>query len=218
MEIGLKTMKMMRHVFSFAAVLVAVLLSSVAADANQIFVGTFYDTVGNAGNFQLNAQQDTATQWTAVSGTLNVTAGVDTGTYDLYQISSSDTPVSGPPITGPDNPGSVAIYSPSAFFVYDNNIYPTSVPVLDGNGLLFVNTGFGAPNTQEISFWWAGPSSAVYSSGSFNGTTYSYNVLSDTVTFVIPEPSTLVVWSVLFGMVLAFRVSRRTAVSGQMVS
>lgn len=70
--------------------------------------------------------------YAATIGTLTVTAGQDIGSYVLYPAKA--------PYTTPSN-------SPSGYFSYNNLLYPTTNPLLDGQGLLFLNS------TLEINLW-----------------------------------------------------------------
>ena len=190
-----------------AAALGLLLCGATQAKADQIFTGQFYDNAGDAGSFTLSAHQDSPTQWTAISGTLTVTAGADLGVYDLFQAG--------------DNPTSILYSSPSGNFSYDNNFFPLLDPVLDTSGILFVNTGSGAAGVFEVSFWGplSPPGYGNYSHWSSTDVFGEYVVTNDATTFlIVPEPTSMAVWVTLFGMTAVAGLLKRNPLATPIVA
>lgn len=187
------------------AVIIWILLIALEVHADQIFQGGFSDREGNAGTFTLLALQDNANQWTAINGTLTVTSGNDAGIYDLYSIG--------------DNPTAIGHYSPSSNFYFNNVIYYPGWPLLlDNSGLLFVNSGSGATGVAEVTLWgpFTPPGLNRYSFWSSSLAIADYLTKSDTATvFVVPEPSTFAIWSILFGAPALLGFARRSSHSAQ---
>jgi hypothetical protein len=77
----------------------------------------------DAGNGSLNTTDNGDGLFLATEGTLNVTAGQDVGSYQMY----------------PGGPA--ATTSPSGFFTYDDLLYPSVDPGIDLQGLLFIGSG-----------------------------------------------------------------------------
>ena len=75
-------------------------------------------------------------EFNATGGFLTVTGGADVGLYPLY----------------PGGPG--VVHSPSGFFVYDNDLFPSMDPLIDNvGGPLFISGGL------EINLFAYGPDS-----------------------------------------------------------
>jgi hypothetical protein len=84
----------------------------------------FAFTIGpNTAYGSLNTTDNGNGSFQATAGTLTVTGGQDVGSYPLY----------------PGGPGQTT--SPDGFFLYDNLFYPSTNPLLDNNGPLFIGNG-----------------------------------------------------------------------------
>jgi len=160
---------------------IALVVASASASAAS-FSFNFTDGT-NAGNFSLNTTNiSVGTEW-ATTGTLNVTGGVDTGTYTLVAL--------GPTSTTP---------SPGAFSA-DNVVYTAGNPYLDNSGLLFATDTSGTPiqinifgnGTNPYSFW-------SWENGGYKG--------SDNVTLTA-TPIPAAIWMVGSALAGAFGFMRR---------
>src|ERR1700728_666551 len=81
-------------------------------------------------------------EFLATAGSLTVTGGLEVGTYALY----------------PGGPGIVT--SPSGLFLYDSVLYPSTIPAIDVDGLLFLGSGL------EINIWGNSPNSYTFDNNS----------------------------------------------------
>ncbi len=101
-------------------------------------------------------------QYLATAGSLTVTAtgtGVPNGgTYPLY----------------PGGPAQTT--SPSGKFLYKNVLYPSAVPLIDNNGLLFIGSGF------EINVWSNFPGPNNYEFDDYNGAAYTNDAVGNPFT------------------------------------
>lgn len=161
--------------------------SSAGADPTMVFS---IDLMGNAATATLNTTPISGGDFWATTGTLNVTSGVDVGTYSLFG----------------GGPG--AFLSPSGIFQADNVLYPAANPLLDSYGLLFTGGGL------EINIW--GNSANNYSfysesSGSLNlqasGTPTSVSLST------VPEPGALALLGIGLAALAGGAASRRRRLS-----
>ncbi len=160
---------------------IALVVASASASA-----ASFNFTDGtNAGNFSLNTTNiSVGTEW-ATTGTLNVTGGVDTGTYTLVALGPTST-----------------IPSPGVFFA-DNVVYTAGNPYLDNSGLLFASDTLGT--LPQINIYGNGANN-LYSFWSYvNG---GYNVQNDNVTLTA-TPIPAAIWMVGSALAGAFGFMRR---------
>jgi len=149
------------------AIFVSLALSATFCAASpQAFLFTF-DIGGNQGTASLLSTSLGGGNYWATSGTLNVTAGADIGTYSL--------------IAG----GPSVFTSPAGAFNVDNVLYSSSDPVLDVYGLLFGGGGL------EINIWGNGPGD--YSFYSWDGSTYNVGFAGPSTVSLqpVPEPASL---------------------------
>ena len=95
-----------------------------------------------------------------------------------------------------------AAYSPSGYFIYDNQLFPAINPSLDTDGLLFTGNGC------EVNIWGNGAGQgSYYTFYESNG----FNVNGTDTVAQTPEPTTLIVWSLLGGLGMAIGCWRRKA-------
>jgi hypothetical protein len=137
------------------------------ASFEPLFDGSFTFAIGSdTGYGSLTATDQGSGTFLATAGTLTVTGtddGNHLGAYSLYP----DTP----PLT-PDCSGDFSIQytSPNGGFCYNDLVYPSSDPVLDEYGLLFINSG-----GFEINIWGNSANNySFYGSSATAGQTYDY--------------------------------------------
>jgi hypothetical protein len=156
----------MRKLRLLVAFVTLALSATLCAASPQAFLLTF-DIGGNQGTASLLSNSLGGGQYWATSGTLNVTAGADVGTYSLF---------SGGPST---------FSSPSGAFIADNVLYSPSDPVLDVYGLLFSGSGL------EINIW--GNSPGNYSFYSWDGSGFNVAAAGPSTVSLqpVPEPASM---------------------------
>jgi hypothetical protein len=175
------------------------------ASADTQFTFTYSDG-SNVANAIISASSLGGGQFVANSGTLNVTAGLDVGTYSLVST------VGAPPYSGVSG----TFLSPSGAFYFDDLLFAGTSPFLDGAGLVFVGNGPGAVST-EINIW--GNSANNYSFYSWNGSTLNVTVdggAGDPLTLIsTPEPSSLALLGIagFLGVCWHFRKLKQTVVA-----
>lgn len=162
--------------------------SAGAPDPEMVFA---IDLLGNDATAILSASALGNGAFWASSGTLDVTAGPDTGTYSL----------------SPGGPGPFT--SPSTAFSADNALYPGTDPYLDEYGLLFAGDGL------EINIF--GDSPGVYSLFSCTGPGSCNLEATGTPTSVslqeVPEPGTLALFGIGAAALAAGLIVRRRKLS-----
>jgi hypothetical protein len=166
------------------AIMVAVLV--IAAQARASLFDIVFDYSDNgvniAGNGWISATANGDGSYTAVGGSLRVTEAPPqnlsiAGTFGL--------------LANPSPPS--AVYSPSGFFIYDNQVFPGKTPYLDTYGLLFTGNGL------EINLWGNGQdATAFYTIYGNNGANYNGTA---TLT-AVPEPTTMVAGAGALGLAL----------------
>jgi PEP-CTERM motif len=160
-----------------AGLLVAAVLSftSAQAMATQIFTFTF-SGANTSGSGQLVATDNGDGTFTALSGSATDTVNGVTDTLNLFL-----------------NPnGTTLTYSPSGFFIFDNQLYPDSNPLIANGGLLFTSS------TQEVNLFSNGVDSYLY---------YQQDGFNEPIAFTltaaesaaVPEPASIA----LFGLGIA---------------
>jgi hypothetical protein len=149
-------------------VIAAAMVITVQARASLYNI-TFTDGGANEANGQIDVVGGVA-----VSGFLNVTAGITLGIWNLY--SGGPTP----------------FYSPSGAFIVDNVVNPSLIPFLTNNGLLFTSGGyelnlFGNSGPNDYSFY-------ANLSGYNPAIGLPFNTLPGTATIsaAVPEPTTVI--------------------------
>jgi hypothetical protein len=110
----------------------------------------------------------------------------------------------GPLFPNPSAPA--AVLSPSGFFIYDNQLFPTSNPTLDVFGLLFTTPG------HEINIWANGPGSWEYNDfNTVTGADYD-NTNFQFFLAAVPEPGSLTLMGLgavgLAALVVRRRINR----------
>jgi hypothetical protein len=142
----------------FAGITVGVLFSLCTARATVIFQFT-YTSFSNLdfASGTLDATDNGDGSFTASSGS---------GIYDGFDITLIPNPN-----------GTAGATSPSGFFNYDNQLFPSGNPVIDNGGLLFsINTG----TATELNIYFAPPDTAFLNDGKNNAGTFTLSA--------IPEP------------------------------
>lgn len=159
-------------------------------------------------NFSFNSENESG------SGTLEALDNGN-GSYTAVSGFATETGILTDSLTLFLNPnGSNISYSPSGYFFYDNQLFPTTFDLLIGNaGLLFI-TGGG----RELNLFSNGPSNYVdYENNGFNvQTSFHLTAVTDhlptsplaELPTLVPEPSSIALLSLgLFGLCLARRKS-----------
>ena len=118
----------------------------------------------------------------AVTGSLIVTGGAAAGSYALF--------------TNPA--GTAPSISPSGYFQYDNQVFPSLSPVLNLNGLLFIS------GATEINIWGNG----VGNPDTFYAHGPGGNVSESGATTLVPAPGTAMLTAGGLGLVLTRRRRR----------
>jgi hypothetical protein len=111
-----------RSLTSSVTFAMAVMGITITVCAQDVFDFTYSDSDGDVANGQLTAGPNGDGSYTVTNGYIDGTAGSILGIYTLY--------------LNPNAPDSYA-YSPSGAFLYDNELFPSSDPILDNDGLLF---------------------------------------------------------------------------------
>jgi hypothetical protein len=131
-----------------------------------------------------------------ISGTLNAGGGgVYTATGGSFEITGTGGPAfSQLPYSLIPNPSAPnAAYSPSGFFIYDNQVLTGQNPFLSNPGLLFGGSG----DSVEINLFSNGPSSPLP-----NGTYQLYqnngaNIFGEATITAVPEATTMIAGALL---------------------
>lgn len=168
----------MRRIYAAMAAM-AFLFSAGSADASVFDFS--YTGAGVTGSGTLTANLIAPGEYQVLSGTDIVVGGVVSGALALFADAASPA----------------AAYSPSGFFIYDNLLFTNLDPVVNNNGLLFVDTA-----GHEVNLYSNAPDAYVhYDNTGFN------EAVSFTLTEV-PEPASIAV--TVFGLVcLGFFRQRR---------
>ena len=139
------------------------------------------------------------------SGTLQATANGN-GTYTATSgtITAFGPVVSGSGVLTPDPTAPAASFSPSGFFIYDDQLLPSQNPLLSNPGLLFDVGG------AEVNIFSNGPGPDTYTLYNNDGA----NVNGDfALSAAVPEPATWALMLAGFGLAgAAARTSRKRAV------
>jgi len=140
-------------------------IPAVGADPQYLLT---FNIGGNVGSALLNTTDLGGGQFLVTSGTLDVTAGGDIGTYPVI-------------------PGGPAVFGVPGFNV-DNVLYPAGDPILDVYGLAF---GSGS---LTINIWGNGPGN--YSFYSYDGNyNVAYDGPGTATATAVPEPTSLLLLS-----------------------
>jgi hypothetical protein len=142
-----------------------------------LFDLSYSDSSGNVASGQLTAIPNGNGSYTAISGSFLWTSGSYLGNYTL--------------LPNPDAPGVTTAhgqhYPDGTDLIYDNQLFPTSNPVLNGNGLVFESIAYA------LNLWGNGPDNyTLFLVGHDHpqyGPQYNGGVFSITA---VPEPSTYI--------------------------
>lgn len=129
-------------------------LAASSATAFEPLFDFSFAIVPDTGYGALNTTDVGNGEFNATGGFLTVTGGADVGSYPLW----------------PGGPG--VVHSPSGFFVYDNDLFPSMDPLIDTvGGPLFISGGL------EINLFAYGPDSySFYDSTGYNHTGSSFTL------------------------------------------
>lgn len=137
-------------------------------------------------------------------GTLQAYSNGD-GTYTATTGSvlvAGAAPVIGPGPLYPNPSPTGEVYSPSGFFIYDNQLLPGQNPLITNGGLLFYL------GTTEVNIYSNGPGPSTYTLYENNGFNINGNFALTQVS-AVPEPASLIGLSGLVAMGLIGLVWRR---------
>ncbi|MGA2240357.1 MAG: hypothetical protein ABSG74_14225 [Candidatus Bathyarchaeia archaeon] len=166
-----------------AALLAGALGLAVQAQASVVFDLTYSDPSGNAANGQLTANPNDDGSYTAISGTLDITASTTAGVVGSYSLYFNPN-------------GTAPTVSPAGAFIYDNQLFPGKDPYLTTYGLLLWTSG-----VREINLW--GNSPGNYSLYAYdNGVGYTLTYTGPATVTLVPEPTTMVAGIGALGLVL----------------
>ena len=158
---------------------------------------TLYDINFNGSGYVANGQINVVSG-VATSGFLTVTAGYDLGTYNLVPLGS-------PLITGIVTPTFSTIRISGGDQIFDDLVFPSSTPFLNGNGIEFAND-----LSVGFDIWGNGDGSYNIYNADVNH--YGYPPGTATIALApVPEASTVIAGLLLllpFGA-SAFRVLRK---------
>jgi hypothetical protein len=159
--------------FSMVAFAIAALMFVVKpALADQIFYFSFSGTTVS-GSGMLNAADNGDGTFTALNGT---------GTQNVNGVADALTLIFNPN-------GTTVANSPSGILFYDNQLFPGQDPLVSDAGLLF------ASSTQEVNLFsnLGGGYQFVQQDGFSESITFS---LSDTPVQTVPEPASIILFSI----------------------
>ena len=186
LQVGIKTVSI-----GLAAGLAASAIAASATAATFDFTFLANDGSENATGVLFATDNGDGT-FTATGGTINL-SGVfsDSGAAALL----------------PDPSAPTFTFSPSGFFIFDDQVLPSQNPSITNDGLLFI-----LPNTHEVNLFSNGPSLPV-PNGSYqlydNTGEYVYGAFSAAA--AVPEPAAWALMTLGFGGLGAVLRRRRTA-------
>jgi hypothetical protein len=190
----------LRSSVSFKSIAAIALLMASATASASLYTFSFDDGV-NSGNGYLTVENNHAT-----AGKLSLTAGSETGTFNLFT-------------GGPANTD-----SPSGILYFDNSVFYGSIPILTDAGLLFTGTVGNPATPSGYNF------EGNFFSNDLNNGSYSYSfwtvhyntpsdakyiLQSDNVKFsinAVPEPEEYTLMLIGSGLI-AFQLRRRAKAS-----